>query len=100
PARELGDPRRRSPSPLLWSDRFGEDPTQGFEVDHAGHFAPEAGGAGSQEDRILERRAEQPDRGVGGRHRPLAGAAIVSLRSNSSRKATMTSAIALAILCS
>jgi len=85
PARELGDPRRASSAPRLRSDRFRDDPTKGIEVDHTGHFAPEAGGAGSEEDGVLERGAEQPDRGGRGRHRPLAGAAIASLRSNSSR---------------
>src|SRR5205807_7769407 len=96
-ARELGDARPGVPAARLRRDCFGDDSAQGFEVDHTGHLVPETGGAGSEEDGVLEGDAEQRDRGEG--HRPLAGGATARLRSRSSKYATMPSAIALAILC-
>src|SRR5216117_2075590 len=82
-ARELGDARRGVPAARLRRDCFGDDSPQGFEIDHTGHLVPETGGAGSEEDGILEGDAEQPDRRE--RHRLLAGAATARLRSSSSK---------------
>src|SRR5438105_14505429 len=83
------------PAPLLRRDGLGHDAAQCVEVDHAAHLAAEAGGAGGEEHGVLKRDAEQLDR----RHRPPAGATTASFRSNSSRYATIPSAMALASLC-
>src|ERR1051325_7750781 len=93
--REFGAARRGMASPSLRRHGLGDDAAQGVEVDHTAHLAAEAGGAGGEENGVLKRDAEQLDR----RHRPPAGATTASLRSNSSRYATIPSAIALASLC-
>src|SRR5690348_2299764 len=93
--RELRHARGAMSLPWLRGHRLGDDPAERVQIDHSAHLVAEAGGAGSEKDWILEGRVEQPNR----RHRPLAGAATASLRSNSRRYATMPSAIALAILC-
>src|SRR6266566_4586090 len=93
--REFGDARRCMASPSLRRNGLGDDAAQGVEVDHTAHFAAEAGGAGGEENGVLKRDAEQLD----WRHRPPAGATTASLRSNSSRYATIPSATAVASLC-
>ena len=94
-ARELGHTWRGVPGSRLRGDRLGHDPTERVQIDDVAHLAAEAGSAGSEQDWVLERRVEQPNC----RHRPLAGAATASFRSNSRRYATIPSAMALAILC-
>src|SRR5256714_5936111 len=94
-AREFGDARRRMAPPRVRRDSLGHDTAERVQVDDAAYLAAEAGGAGGEENGVLKRDAEQLDR----RHRPPAGATTATLRSNSSRYATLPSAVALASVC-